>query len=1632
MQPNHREVFGLSSGPRGLTTFPYRAASAALIALAAMFPSAASAVTYTWTQNPSPTWSGTYQWSTTGNWSASPGVATSATDTTVNVFTSTTGFPSTSGTLASNVDLGTSGTFTLNKLIWNGTATGATGTGSTFLLTGATLNMAGTAPTIQSSSAGTGRPAFVINNNIVINGTTLLLRNATTSSQVFQINGAISGNGGVSTNQGGYVDLTGTNTFAGDINLGLVSTGGGLRILGSGVLGSGTYAGSINSNVLGTGAGQTLIYNSSAYQSLTGTFTSTAGNEGLLVNSGTVSLDGNMSAYNGAMRANGGTIRLGSATALGTTTGTLTIGTNASSVVDLNGYSVVGKAVTMSGGSLSNLAVGTTSTWTGSVFATQGVSITTGGTVANSAASIALPNGLQGGVGSVTKEGSGALVVTGSLGTPQMKINLGTLRLTTPGTIMASSGTFTTNSASQANFIPTLAFGQSGTYGFGAWLISNGNFTTDSGTAVASFANATLGGNASKTVQVDANTSVTVSGTTDLLGSSTSSRSLTVQGAGDLKFSGAVTGATGSTSFSILKTGTAASQAGTLTLGSSNSYNGTTTVEAGTLKIGNASSLGSTGTAAGTVVRPSTVAGLVGTLDLNGQSVSGESLTLTGTNTNNTSGTGAFLVNSNSGTAASWAGSATVSGGLVGIGGPGDLSLTGAVDGAGSVVKTGAGLLTFGGSNTFNNLTVAAGTLRLTGAQASGSGSLTVNGNATLSVLASLSKDVANSGTIAIGPSGSLTAASIGTGAISLSGVSGTTASFTSTAATTLAPASVTMSGYSTITLASATSGLFSSGSVSISGLSNVLSVGGATTSGSTYTLLSGSSLTNTGSITLTGAAIGNQTLAPGGSTTVGRSTYSFNQTATALQLAVTGTTFDLFWNGGQSGAWDFTTANWQKDGVGSNLTFVDGDKVTLGTAATITVDSGTSAVVRPASLTVNNADGTVALSGSGIATTGTFGKSGAGDLTMSNATTFGSGAWISGGSMTTSGSMTVTSAGLNISGGSLTSNAATTVTAGGLSVSGGSFTSNSTTTVTAGGLNVSGGLATLNNPSSITGGIAVTGGTAAFNAANTVSGAVTASNGGAISLGNVSGVGSGSINLDNGRLISTLASGTLTNTVAIGAGGGTVSSSSPFTLAGSITGTSKLTVAGTREVVLSGSLSTSGTGMALDVLAGASARLTGASKFFYNTSDVGGTLTLDNATITMRNSAVIGGAGTISLVGTGTIAAATGSGTTSTINATISGAGGLVFTNGASSRTVVLGGNNTYSGGTQLVADVGATSGSAFGTGPITAGGGKITNFSAGSITLANNLALSGTVLPLSGAAIQITGTVSGSGILRASSGGTIDISQQSAATMLSSGTIDMGNNGVVKAASAANFGSLTAITATGTGSSSTLLALANTGTISQQVKIGASQGPNNFTVDTNGFDVTLAGVIQNLYSGTAGGLVKSGAGSLALSAANTYTGATNVSAGRLLVNGSLDSSSTVTIAAGAALGGTGTVGGNVSFLSGADFVFNPLNFLTVSGSVTFGGFGITDLIGLDTTTVDGTYTLMSGGIFNLANVSNLGSANAYDLGAGKTAYLQTGSGPSSFQVVVVPEPSTLGLAACGGLLGLVIARQRSARRNR
>ena len=1086
------------------------------------------------------------------------------------------------------------------------------------------------------------------------------------------------------------------------------------------------------------------------------------------------------------------------------------------------------------------------------------------------------------------------------------------------------------------------------------------------------------------------------------------------------------------------------------------------------------------------------------------------------------------------------------------------------IAGAFALTTNGPGTIVLGGSNSFSSLNVSAGTVRVTASGGLSSGTVTVGSAGTLNVLTAVTNSLANSGTVSIGAGGSLTTGSIGTGALSLAGVSGTGASFTSTFAATQAPASVTMSGYATITLASATSGILSTGPVSISGLSNVLSVGGVTAAGNTYTLLSGTGLTNSGSITLTGAALGNQTLSLGSSGTIGRTVYNFNQTAAALQLAVTGTTYDLFWNGGSSGAWDYTTANWQKDGVGSNIVFVQGDKATLSTASTITVDSGTfGSSVQASSLTVNNSSGIVALSGSAISTTGTFGKSGDGSLTMSNVATFVAGAWVGAGSMTTSGSVTVTSGGLNVSGGSLAANGPTTITAGGLNVSGGSFASSAATTVTAGGLNVSGGSTTLNNASSITGGITLTGGTTALNAANTVSGGVGVSGGGVLSLGNASGAGAGAISISNGTLTSSMSPGTVANLIAVGSGSATINNDNALTLTGSITGIGNTLVNSGSGTLTISILSTSGAsdGMVVNTSGGTTVFSGTATKNFGFTSTFNGPVTLDNAVIQLSNSTTLAGTGTITTLGISSIdVRASGAGGTKIISApvsfgsgtaslnsvsgknlelsgVISGSGnvtttgvatvrfttstqgtfsgtltanssgvagttqvttqalgtgslvtnpnpsfviatsptaapllfrntvqgeysgtisgdGVVGSSASQGNRAILSGSNTYTGGTYLWNNIGFKNSSAFGTGTIFAmdSSSRINNDAATTLSIANPISItSGMVMAFTGSSVtRLTGTITGgtTTILRASTGGTIDLTQQSSTTMSTfSGLADIGGAGATMWATGdANFGNASAISFSGTPGAlvdgtatnqvSVLAAKAANVSISKPMLIGTGSTAATYyaTFDTGTNAMSITGTIADrVGDGTnpsSGGVIKIGSGSLTLSAANTYTQGTTVSEGLLLVNGSL-ATGTVSVLSAAVLGGSGTIGSSIVYDSGANFAFDPVSILTVNGAaVSFGGFGVNNLTGLDSNTAEGIYTLMSGStLFDLTNVSNLGASNAYSLGAGKAAYLQTASSPNVFQLVVVPEPTSLMAAACGGLVALLMARRGRAR---
>lgn len=184
---------------------------------------------------------------------------------------------------------------------------------------------------------------------------------------------------------------------------------------------------------------------------------------------------------------------------------------------------------------------------------------------------------------------------------------------------------------------------------------------------------------------------------------------------------------------------------------------------------------------------------------------------------------------------------------------------------------------------------------------------------------------------------------------------------------------------------------------------------------------------------------------------------------------------------------------------------------------------------------------------------------------------------------------------------------------------------------------------------------------------------------------------------------------------------------------------------------------------------------------------------------------------------------------------------------------------------------------------------------------------------------------------------------------------------------------------------------------------------------------DNTISGSIENNGSGT---LNKVDTGKWILSGTNTYTGATSVSAGTLLVTGALGNSAVGVSNAGTAFGGSGSLGGSLTLNADTLFYVADLSDpLLVTGSVSlYSGFGVDDLAGLTWSSVNnGTYTLIGGtlgaGVFDSLAHNSLGSA--YDIGGGRSAYFQQGS----LQLVVIPESST---ALLGGLGLLAMLRRR------
>jgi len=148
---------------------------------------------------------------------------------------------------------------------------------------------------------------------------------------------------------------------------------------------------------------------------------------------------------------------------------------------------------------------------------------------------------------------------------------------------------------------------------------------------------------------------------------------------------------------------------------------------------------------------------------------------------------------------------------------------------------------------------------------------------------------------------------------------------------------------------------------------------------------------------------------------------------------------------------------------------------------------------------------------------------------------------------------------------------------------------------------------------------------------------------------------------------------------------------------------------------------------------------------------------------------------------------------------------------------------------------------------------------------------------------------------------------------------------------------------------------------------------------------DLTYAGAIDG-----AGDVIKQGAGRLFLTGTNTYTGATTISEGSLLVNGVITASA-VTVTSGT-LGGNGLLKGPVTIQSSGRLAPGAsVGTLTISNSLNLSGVtvmelnpaaGTNDLVtGLTTVTYGGTLTLSTvAGTITASKAFKLFSAESYN----------------------------------------------------
>ena len=1092
----------------------------------------------------------------------------------------------------------------------------------------------------------------------------------------------------------------------------------------------------------------------------------------------------------------------------------------------------------------------------------------------------------------------------------------------------------------------------------------------DSGSGAVNTSNANFKIGASQSWINNSASTLTVGGTITNSGNA-SPYALTLSGSGITTLTGIISNGGTTGTLALTKSG-----AGTLTISGANTYTGGTTISAGTLKVGNAVALGGN-------ARAVSVAATGAALDLNG-------ITMTGTNALTLNGTGissgGALINNNSAAAGTYLGTvAMATDSSIGGNGAG-VTLSGIVSGAFNLTKVGSNMLilsntanTFGGAG--KTFAISAGTVQLgavTTSLGAANTAVTVSNGASLDLNG---KAYTTTTPLTINGQYSSTVGALGNG-------SATAVTFTNTVAM-ATDSSIGGNGAGALTLSQIVSGAFNltkvgTGTLVLSNAANTF--GGA---GKTFAINAGT--VQLGAVTTSLGAAGTAvTVSSGAVLNLNGKVYTTNNPLTINGSGIGGT--GAIMNSGSTSSYssDVTLASDSTIGIiaGAGALTLSGNLTSTGTQnLTLINSSGVSLTLA----NVNNT-GTVTNSGSGGAATiiTTLGsnvtgltEAGATPFTVTNAV----------GLTASLNSFTSTGAGLFTLSGQLTGAQTLTLSAnstGGITLTagannGGSIINNGsgTNTVTVGPIgalvttgvtqNAVNSILLLNGAGLYTGGTTITAGTLKIGNATALgasSSAVSVATGAVLDL--------------NGQTITNTNALTLNGTGSSSGGALTNSSATAGTYAGTVALGSASNIGGTGNITLSSAVSG---GSALTKVGADTLILSGTNSYSGATTVSAGTLKFAKLVSLYNNTPASWTAANIIVANTGTLAVNVGgtgefaTGDVTTLLANLGGANGTSSTGFAAGSAIGFDTTNA-SGSTFTVADTLADS---TGTGGGALG---VTKLGANTLVLTGPNTYTGPTT-ISAGTLKVGNTT-------ALSTGAVSVTATAAALDLNGTTVTNTNALTLNGTGVSSGGALT-------NSNASAASYAGTVALGSASSIGGSNGT-----------LTLNGIVSGAFN-----LAKVGSDTLTLSAANTYSGNTLVSAGVLalgnnlaLQNSAIDTSGAGTITLSAT---TPTIGGLVGstalatvFTTGYSAVTNLT--LNNSGSNSYSGAIANGTMAL-TKTGAGTQTLSGTNTYTGTTTVSAGT-----LQFGKTASLYNSlTGSWTAANLIVANTGTLALNVGG-----------------